>query len=126
MAEIEKDLDQSLAEFHCEADGDRLLRETQGSIVQMLKNQEEDQKHIQEMQESIRQLLENAAVNRQTAEERNHNLDVRLGDMTQTMMQTLQADMDIKIDQALDNLRKQTIAPLEELINQKCGTKRSI
>jgi hypothetical protein len=78
------------------------------------------------MQESIRQLLENAAVDHQIAEERNPNLAVRLGDMTQTMMQTLQADMDIKIDQALDNLRKQTIAPLEELINQKCGTKRSI
>jgi hypothetical protein len=84
-----EDLDQSLAEFHSEADRDCVLWETQGSIVQMLKNQEEDWKHAWEMQESIRQLLENAAVDRQTAEERNPNLDVRLGDMTQTIMQTL-------------------------------------
>ena len=89
VTEIEKDLDQSLAEFHSEADRDCVLWETQGSIVQMLKNQEEDWKHAWEMQESICQLLENAAVDRQTAEERNPNLNVRLGDMTQTIMQTL-------------------------------------
>ena len=105
VAEIEKELDQSLAEFHSEADRDRVLRESQGSIMRMLKNKEEDRQQAREMQQSIRQLLENAAMDRQKADERNHTLEVKLGDMTETMMLALQAEMDVKIDQTLDNLR---------------------
>jgi hypothetical protein len=105
VAEIEKELDQSLAEFHSEADRDRVLRESQGSIMRMLKNKEEDRQQAREMQQSIRQLLENAAMDRPKADERNHTLEVKLGDMTETMMLALQAEMDVKIDQTLDNLR---------------------
>jgi hypothetical protein len=71
----------------------------------MLKNKEEDRQQAREMQQSIRQLLENAAMDRQKADERNHTLEVKLGDMTETMMLALQAEMDVKIDQTLDNLR---------------------
>ncbi len=73
--------------------------------MRMLKNKEEDRQQAREMQQSIRQLLENAAMDRPKADERNHTLEVKLGDMTETMMLALQAEMDVKIDQTLDNLR---------------------
>jgi hypothetical protein len=34
--------------------------------------------------------------------------------------------MDIKIDQALENLRKQTIATLEDRVNQKSDVKKEV